>query len=65
MKTGRIIKAISGFYYVECDGIVHTCRARGKFRNIDLKPLVGDICDFTIEDDNDGYVWQSMKEEMN
>ncbi len=56
MKTGRIIKALSGFYYVECDGIVHTCRARGKFRNIDLKPLVGDICDFTIEDDNDGYV---------
>lgn len=40
--TGTIIKALSGFYYVDCDGTVVTCRARGKFRHTGTSPLVGD-----------------------
>ena len=45
MIEGKIIKAISGFYYVH-DGIrVWTCHALGVFRNIGVKPLVGDnVC---------------------
>ena len=40
---GRIVKALSGFYYVETpDGVV-TCRARGKFRLDGTSPLVGDL----------------------
>jgi len=41
--TGRIQKALSGFYYVSMptDGIL-TCKARGKFRKEGLAPLVGD-----------------------
>lgn len=42
MNTGVIIKALSGFYYVDCDGELITCRARGKFRHTGMHPLVGD-----------------------
>ena len=42
MKQGRIEKALSGFYYVDCDGETLTCRARGKFRKEGTSPLVGD-----------------------
>ena len=39
----RIIKALSGFYYVQTpDGVVE-CRARGKFRKEGISPLVGDF----------------------
>lgn len=50
MLHGRIIKALSGFYYVEmADGTVTECRARGIFRKQHITPLVGDWVDFTIE----------------
>ena len=39
---GRIRKALSGFYYVDAEGTVLTCRARGKFRKEGVSPLVGD-----------------------
>ena len=42
MDEGVIVKALSGFYYVQCgDGIV-TCKARGRFRHASVTPLVGD-----------------------
>ena len=40
--TGTIVKALSGFYYVDCGDEVVTCRARGKFRHAGTSPLVGD-----------------------
>ena len=41
--TGRIQKALSGFYYVDVgEGTVLTCRARGRFRKEGISPLVGD-----------------------
>lgn len=40
---GKIVKALSGFYYVRTpDGRIVECRARGKFRKEHLSPLVGD-----------------------
>lgn len=43
MKKGIIVKALSGFFYVEAeDGQVVECRARGKFRLEEKTPLVGD-----------------------
>ena len=40
---GKIIKGIAGFYYVH---VVHSgiyeCKAKGIFRNKNIKPLVGD-----------------------
>lgn len=57
MKTGVIVKGIGGFYYVEVEGIVYECRARGKFRLKNITPLVGDIADIEIdESSNQGYV---------
>lgn len=49
MSQGRIIKALSGFYYVEDGHEIIRCRARGKFRKDEIKPLVGDFVEF--EDD--------------
>ena len=47
MKTnidkGRIVKALAGFYYIDDGHEVHQCRARGKFRKQDIKPVVGDF----------------------
>ena len=40
--TGRIQKALSGFYYVDTGETVLACRARGKFRKEGISPLVGD-----------------------
>ena len=43
---GIILKALSGFYYVDRgDGVPVACRARGKFRHQKLNPLVGDRVD--------------------
>lgn len=56
MQKGLIIKALSGFYYVEDHGMIFQCKARGKFRNNDQKPLVGDYCEFSIENQIEGYI---------
>lgn len=48
---GRIIKAIAGFYYVHNGKEVYECKARGVFRNKGIKPLVGDIAEVEILDD--------------
>ena len=42
MEEGRIIKALSGFYYVQTENSVVECRARGRFRKEGTSPLVGD-----------------------
>ena len=56
MPEGKIIKALSGFYYVEYDGEIYQCRGRGNFRKKKLTPLVGDVVKFEAENKTDGYV---------
>ena len=47
---GRIVKALSGFYYVQiCNGDIVECRARGKFRKEQMFPLVGDEVEISVE----------------
>lgn len=41
-REGIITKGIGGFYYVESAGGITECRARGKFRKMELTPIVGD-----------------------
>lgn len=53
---GIIFKALSGFYYVDCDGESITCRARGKFRHEKVSPLVGDRVTVTASGDGTGAV---------
>ena len=43
MIEGRITKQISNQYRVTACGEDYVCGARGKFRNLGLSPLVGDI----------------------
>ncbi len=56
--TGTIVKALSGFYYVDvgadCEPV--TCRGRGKLRHQKIKPLVGDRVDITMSADGTGMV---------
>lgn len=56
MQSGRIIKALSGFYYVEFNGALYQARARGLFRKTEESPIVGDFVDFQIENETDGYI---------
>lgn len=52
--TGKIIKGIAGFYYVYIEEKgVYECRARGVFRNQQIKPLVGDDVAVTILDEQE------------
>ena len=55
-KSGRILKGIGGFYYVDTDIGVITCRARGKFRKLGVIPYVGDIVDISLRNDSEGYL---------
>lgn len=56
MAKGRIIKALSGFYYVQEGEEIFQCRARGIFRKDNIKPLVGDFVVFELDNNNEGYV---------
>lgn len=56
-ETGIIMKALSGFYYVDPgDGSLIACRARGKFRHKNITPLVGDRVEITRLDEGTGMV---------
>lgn len=46
---GRIVKQISNQYTVNIKGLEYVCVARGKFRKLNLSPLVGDIVDVNVE----------------
>ena len=40
---GKIVKGISGFYYVHvAESGIYECKAKGAFRKENRKPLVGD-----------------------
>lgn len=55
--TGQIVKALSGFYYVDTGaGEPVPCRGRGKLRHQRLTPLVGDRVEITRLDDGTGMV---------
>ena len=49
---GKIIKGIAGFYYVYVENKgIYECKAKGKFRNKSIKPLVGDNVEFEMLDE--------------
>ena len=48
-KTGRIVRSISGFYDVQTDSGVITCRARGILRKAGHSPLTGDLAEISVE----------------
>jgi len=56
MPEGKIVKALSGFYYVKTEDSIYQCKGRGVFRNKKITPLVGDFVQFDINDENEGYI---------
>lgn len=49
---GKILKGISGFYYVHIIGSgIYECKAKGVFRQQGIKPLVGDLVEIDIIDE--------------
>ncbi|MEH7106813.1 ribosome small subunit-dependent GTPase A [Bacillus sp. JJ1764] len=64
MPEAKIIKALSGFYYVLYDERLIQCRGRGVFRKNKISPLVGDEVVFQAENDQEGYILE-IKERRN
>ena len=51
---GKIIKGIAGFYYVHVvESGLYECKAKGIFRKEKTKPLVGDVVEIDILDENE------------
>ncbi len=52
--TGKIVKGIAGFYYVDVAGSgIYECKAKGIFRLENISPLVGDMVEIEITDEKD------------
>lgn len=64
MPEGKIMKALSGFYYVKTADDIYQCRGRGLFRKKKVTPLVGDNVVFDIQENKDGYITE-IKERRN
>ena len=47
-QTGRIIRALSGFYTVSTPAGLVECKARGHFRKEHCTPLVGDVAEISV-----------------
>ncbi|MBT2573402.1 ribosome small subunit-dependent GTPase A [Bacillus sp. ISL-51] len=63
MPEGKIIKALSGFYYVldKSEDSIIQCRGRGIFRKNKITPLVGDYVVYQAENDKEGYLLEIKK----
>ncbi|MDD3241616.1 MAG: ribosome small subunit-dependent GTPase A [Bacilli bacterium] len=46
---GQIVKILSNLYFVNVNGKVYDCHSRGKFRNENITPTVGDYVNVDIE----------------
>lgn len=58
---GLIIKGIGGFYYVKTNNATIECKARGRFRNDNIKPFVGDYVEIEISQDNTGRILEILE----
>lgn len=50
---GQIVKIVSNLYSVNSNGKIYECHARGKFRNDNITPVVGDYVEF---DSKNNYI---------
>ena len=48
-STGRIVRSLSGFYDVQTENGLVTCRGRGHLRRGSLTPLTGDLVEISAE----------------
>ena len=59
---GQIVKIISNLYFVSSNNKVYECRARGKFRNLNITPTVGDYVEF---DEVNNYILDILPRKNN
>ena len=50
---GQIVKILSNLYFVNSNNKIYECHSRGKFRNQNISPMVGDYVEF---DDVNNYI---------
>ena len=55
--VGKIIKQISNDYTVKVGNNIYICKARGKFRNLKITPLVGDN---VVIDEKNNYILEIL-----
>ena len=55
-KIGKIVKTISGFYYIDDGENIFECKARGIFRHTKISPTVGDTVNFSVTDELKGVL---------
>ena len=48
-NVGRIVRSLSGFYDVQTEAGLITCRGRGSLRRGGESPLTGDLVEITVE----------------
>lgn len=63
--TGRIVKGIGGFYYVDTAEGIFECRARGIFRKEKITPLVGDMVEISIDEVSETGFVDKIQERKN
>lgn len=56
MTEGIIVKALSGFYYVETEKAILECKARGRLRLDGTSPLVGDRVQCSLDANGRGRI---------
>ncbi|WP_050614732.1 ribosome small subunit-dependent GTPase A [Bacillus testis] len=61
MHEGKIVKALSGFYYVSDGEKYIQCRGRGVFRKKKITPLVGDNVIYQYDKESEGYILEILE----
>lgn len=61
MPKGKIIKALSGFYYCLDGDRTIQCRGRGVFRKNKITPLVGDEVVYDYENEREGTIQEVLE----
>lgn len=56
IKTGIIVKAIGGIYFVETHDGIYECKARGIFRLKEISPCCGDNVELELEESGTGMI---------
>ncbi len=54
---GQIVKILSNLYTVNSEGRVYECHSRGKFRNQNITPVVGD---YVVFDNENNYILEIL-----
>ena len=56
MTEGRVVKALSGFFYVQTGEEIYTCTSSGKLKYGNTVPLVGDRVEISVSSHLTGFV---------